>query len=52
MSSLLRCIARNDRGTALIEYSSLILLISIAAIAALTETGRPVNNGFGNASNG
>ena len=37
MSSLLRCIARNDRGTALIEYSSLILLISIAAIAALTE---------------
>ena len=48
----IRPVIANDRGTALVEYSSLVLLIAIAAIAVLTQAGSTVNNSMGNAPNG
>ena len=32
------------RGTMFVEYSSLLLLVAIAALAVLTNTGGPVHN--------
>ncbi len=47
----LSALLADERGVALIEYSSLLLLIAIAAIALLTEAGSPVNS-LGNVGNG
>lgn len=52
MAVLLSRLLSDRRGAALVEYSLLVLLVAIAAISALTQTGAAVNNGFGNVSNG
>ena len=37
MASVARVLLRNESGTALVEYSSLALLVAIAAIAWLSK---------------
>jgi len=49
-----RCLvshARSERGQALVEYSLVLALISVVAIAALTEFSTTVQNLYGNTLN-
>ena len=44
LSSPIRFLLRNERGTALVEYSSLVLLVALAAIALLAGIGAPTTD--------
>ena len=50
MSRLMR-IFRSERGATAIEYALVGALISIAALAAMTNLGNKVNTMFNNVSN-
>jgi Flp pilus assembly pilin Flp len=52
MPALLRRLSSNRDGAALVEYSLLVLLVAIAMISALTQTGQGAANGMGNVGNG
>lgn len=45
MSKLIRRL-RSDKGQAMVEYSIILALISIAAIGIITQLGEPISNAF------
>ena len=44
LPSVLRRLARNQRGVTVIEYSLLVALISVAAVTALNTLGQQIQN--------
>ena len=37
---------RSEKGQAMVEYSIILALISIAAIAVITQLGKPISDAF------
>ena len=46
-----RRLVRNQQGVTLVEYSLLVALLSVAAVAALTNLGQTIQNVLTNATN-
>ncbi len=49
MLSLFRRLMKNDQGATAIEYTMIISLIAVAAIASMRSVGSKVSNVLGNA---
>ncbi len=51
MKTFLKRLWKEEEGQDLVEYALLLVLISLACIAAMSTLARAISTAFGNASN-